>query len=74
MLLAVIGAAVLYTVFLWWFSTGAILWLDRRPKTTFRWSLIAGSLVGAAAVYGLLASMKDPSPSPARWAYGAGTN
>jgi putative photosynthetic complex assembly protein 2 len=69
MLIAVIGAAVLYTVFLWWFSTGAILWLDRRPKNTFRLSLIAGSLVGAAAVYGLVASMKDASPAGAICAF-----
>ena len=34
--LAAIGSAVLYTVFLWWFSTGAILWLDRLPRTTYR--------------------------------------
>jgi putative photosynthetic complex assembly protein 2 len=65
MLLAVIGAAVLYTVFLWWFSTGAILWLDRRPKTTFRWSLTIGSILGLAAVYGLASSMKNASPAGA---------
>jgi putative photosynthetic complex assembly protein 2 len=69
MLLALIGCAVVYTIFLWWFSTGAILWLDRRPRTTFGWSLIAGALVAAAAVYGLVASMKDPSPAGAICAF-----
>ena len=69
MLLAVIGAAVLYTVFLWWFSTGAILWLDRRPKTTYRWSLIAGSILGVAAVYGLVASARTASPAGAITAF-----
>jgi putative photosynthetic complex assembly protein 2 len=69
MLLAVIGAAVLYTVFLWWFSTGAILWLDRRPKTTFRWSLMAGSILGVAAVFGLVSSMRDASPAGAITAF-----
>jgi putative photosynthetic complex assembly protein 2 len=65
MLLAVIGAAVVYTVFLWWFSTGAILWLDRRPKATFRWSLVAASVVGGVAVYGLASSMTNASPTGA---------
>ena len=69
MLLLVVGAAVLYTIFLWWFSTGAILWLDRRPRTTFRWSLIGGSIVGGAAVFGLSTSMKDPSPAGAVLAF-----
>ena len=62
MMFPVIGAAVLYTVFLWWFSTGAILWLDRRPKTTYRWSLLVGSTLGMAAVYGLTSSVKVASP------------
>lgn len=69
MLLAVIASAVLYTIFLWWFSTGAILWLDRRPSATFRWSMLGGSIVGAAAVFGLVASMKDPSPAGAVLAF-----
>jgi putative photosynthetic complex assembly protein 2 len=42
----------LYTLFLWWFSTMVIMFLDRLPRPTFRWSfgvatlLLCGSLVG----------------------------
>jgi putative photosynthetic complex assembly protein 2 len=69
MIAAAAGSAVLYTVFLWWFSTGAILWLDRRPRGTFRWSLIAASAIAVAAIVGLMASMRDPSPAGAVLAF-----
>jgi putative photosynthetic complex assembly protein 2 len=69
MIASTVGFAVLYAVFIWWFSTGAILWLDRRPKTTYRLSLIAGSGLALAAVYGLAASMKDASPTGAVLAF-----
>ena len=61
MMFALILAGVVYVVFLWWFSTGAILWLDRRPKTTYVWSLIAATMVAAAAVYGVATSLRDTS-------------
>ncbi len=61
--------AVLYAVLIWWFSTGAILWLDRRPKKTYRLSLIAGSGLAVAAAFGLITSMKDPSPAGAVLAF-----
>jgi putative photosynthetic complex assembly protein 2 len=65
MTLAAIGSAVLYTLFLWWFSTGAILWLDRRPRATYGASLIGASVVAMAAVVGLVASRGDATPKGA---------
>jgi putative photosynthetic complex assembly protein 2 len=62
MLIAAIGSAVLYTVFLWWFSTGAILWLDKRAVATYGWSLLGGSVIGVAAIIGLGRSMTNASP------------
>jgi putative photosynthetic complex assembly protein 2 len=56
MTLAATGSAVLYTLFLWWFSTGAILWLNRLPRRTFRWSFLAGTAVALASIFGLWAS------------------
>ncbi len=50
MTLAAIGAAGIYTLFLWWFSTGAILWLVRRPKRSHRLSLVAGLVLALAAL------------------------
>lgn len=69
MTLAAIGTAVLYTVFLWWFSTGAILWLDRLPRRTYRWSLLAASALGAAATWGLVISMRSATPASALVAF-----
>lgn len=39
---------LIVAVIAWWASTGAILWLVRRPATTFGWSL--GLFAGLAAV------------------------
>ena len=38
---------ILYALFVWWFSTGLILYLDRLPRHTFRWSML-----GATALSG----------------------
>jgi putative photosynthetic complex assembly protein 2 len=65
MVIATIGCAMLYAIFLWWFSTGAILWLDRRPSRTYGLSMIGGSLVALAAIYGLVHSMTQTSPAAA---------
>ncbi len=69
MTLAAIGFAVVYTVFLWWFSTGAILWLDRLPRATHRWSLGAATLVAAASVWGLVSTLGDVSPRGALFSF-----
>jgi putative photosynthetic complex assembly protein 2 len=60
---------VLYTLFLWWFSTGAILWLDRRPRATYRFSLIGASIVAVAAIVGVIATMGDATPTGAMIAF-----
>jgi len=65
MTLAVIGATVVYTLFLWWFSTGAILWLDRRPRKTYSFSLLAGFAVALIALLGLGFSMRSATPTGA---------
>jgi putative photosynthetic complex assembly protein 2 len=65
MSLPAIGAAVLYTVLFWWVSTGAILWLDRLPRKTHRWSLAGASAVAAVAVFGLIANDSTLTPSSA---------
>ena len=56
---------ILYTLFVWWFSTGAILWLDGLPQRTYRYSLAGASVVTAAALYGLEVSENDVSPAGA---------
>ena len=69
MTFAAIALAILYTVFLWWFSTGAILWLDRLPRRTFRWSLMLSSALALAAIYGLVASRTVATPAGALCAF-----
>jgi len=45
-----IGLPILFAIFLWWFSTGAILYLDGLSRATFRYSFGATSLLAAAAL------------------------
>ncbi len=45
------GFPTAYAVFVWWFSTGIILFLDRLPRRTFRWSIAAATVVLLAAFY-----------------------
>ena len=52
---------VLFALFVWWFSTGAIIFLNFLPPRTFRWSLAAATGVLACAVYGLAVSAADTS-------------
>jgi putative photosynthetic complex assembly protein 2 len=65
MTLVAISGAVLFTVGCWWIGTGAILWLDRLPGATYRWSLAGVSVLAAASVYGLIANLNNVTPSGA---------
>lgn len=46
----------LYALFVWWFSTGLILFLDGLPKPTYRWTMAAATALAVAALFGLAAS------------------
>jgi putative photosynthetic complex assembly protein 2 len=48
-----------YALFLWWASTGAILFLNHLPATSFRWSMAGFTLLSAGAVAVLAASADD---------------
>jgi len=63
--LTAIGCAIVYALVLWWFSTGAILWLDRRPKQTHVWSLGLGAVVAAVALIAFLGSLRQATPTGA---------
>ena len=60
--LGAIGCAVVYALVLWWFSTGAILWLDRRPKRTHAWSLGVGAVFAAGALVAFFGSLRQATP------------
>jgi putative photosynthetic complex assembly protein 2 len=63
---------ILFTLFVWWFSTGVILYLDGLPVRTFRWSFLAASVILACALYGLAATRSDTSVAGAYLAFTCG--
>jgi putative photosynthetic complex assembly protein 2 len=63
------GLPVLYTLFVWWFSTGVILYLDGLPRATFKWSMAGATVVLAAALYGLRISSADSTVAGAYVAF-----
>ncbi|MGB0129653.1 MAG: putative photosynthetic complex assembly protein PuhE [Rhodocyclaceae bacterium] len=66
------GLPVLYTLFVWWFSTGLILYLDGLPRGTFRWSLVGATALLILGLYGLAASQNDTSVFGAYVAFTSG--
>lgn len=61
--------ASLFAVFAWWFSTGAILYLDRLPRQTFNWTLLSATVLLTLAIHGLVETAEDPSPVGAYLAF-----
>lgn len=50
------GGPIVFALLAWWFSTGAILYLDGLPKRTFPWTMFAITLALVPAFYGLATS------------------
>ncbi|WP_455371981.1 putative photosynthetic complex assembly protein PuhE [Limibacillus halophilus] len=63
------AAPILFALFVWWFSTGVIIYLDGLPKQTFRWSMAGATLLLAGSLYGLQVTAGDASVSGAYWAF-----
>jgi putative photosynthetic complex assembly protein 2 len=55
------GPPLLFALALWWFSTGAILWLVRRSRVGVAAGLIATGVLAVAAVAGLAVVAEDTS-------------
>ena len=60
---------VLFTLFIWWFSTGVILYLGRLPQKTFKWIMLAFTLLLAFALVGLSISASHTSVASAYCAF-----
>jgi len=56
---------ILYALFVWWFSTGLIIYLDGLPRHTFRWSMLGATALLVVSLYGLAASSADTTVSGA---------
>jgi putative photosynthetic complex assembly protein 2 len=62
---------VLFTLFVWWFSTGAILYLDGLPRRTHRWTMAGASVLALAALWALHATAHDDGAAAAYLAFSA---
>lgn len=58
-----------FAVFLWWFATGAILWLDQRPRASHGWSLAGMSLLGLLGLVGVAGTAGSADPLAAYLAF-----
>lgn len=67
-----IAAAMLATLFVWWFSTGAIFWLDGLPRRTHRITVGAATVLLGVALWGISATAQDPTPSGAYLSFASG--
>jgi putative photosynthetic complex assembly protein 2 len=61
---------VICALLVWWFATGLILYLVRRPAATFRWSLLASAVVAVVSLAGLVAVRDVTTPFGAYAAFG----
>lgn len=66
------AAPVACALVVWWFSTGLILMLVRRPRATFAWSLLGAGLIAAGALWLLAATRDDTTAVAAYLAFGSG--
>ena len=60
---------VAYTLFIWWFSTGVILYLGRLPQKNFKWIMLSFTILLAFALMGLSISASHTSIASAYCAF-----
>jgi putative photosynthetic complex assembly protein 2 len=51
--MAEFGLPALFTLFLWWFSTGLIIYLDGLRRATFRWTMLGATTLLLVGLFGL---------------------
>ena len=66
-----VAFAAIYAVMCWWIGTGVILWLDRLPPTSFRWSMLAWTFLLGLSFWGVSVSMKSFSEFNAYLGFGS---
>ncbi|HQT66916.1 MAG: hypothetical protein B7Z78_01180 [Rhodospirillales bacterium 20-60-12] len=59
----------LFALFVWWFSTGAIIFLDNLPRKTFKYSMVGATLVLLGCLWGIQTTSGMTSISSAYWAF-----
>jgi putative photosynthetic complex assembly protein 2 len=63
------GWPLIYTLFVWWFSTGVILYLNGLPAWTFKWTMAGATALLVFALFGLHTTRTDLSVSGAYLAF-----
>ena len=58
-----------YALFVWWFSTGVIIFLDGLPQKTFKWSLLGATVLLGVSFWGLATTAPDTSVQAAYLAF-----
>ena len=53
------GLPVLYTLLLWWFSTGVILYLNGLPRRTHKWTMLGTTVLLGVSMYEIGLSAAD---------------
>lgn len=71
-MLAAHALPALFAVFLWWLSTGIIVYLDGLPRATHRYSLAGATVLLVAALAGLWRTRDDTSLTGAYLAFTCG--
>ncbi len=62
-------APVLFALFVWWFSTGLIIFLDGLPRRTFGWSMLGATVLLAVSLWGIGRTSHDATVAGAYWAF-----
>ena len=65
------GWPALYTLLLWWFSTGVILYLNGLPRATHPWTMGAATVLLGVSLLGVAVSAADTRVSGAYLAFTA---
>ena len=53
------GWPALYTLLLWWFSTGVILYLNGLPRATHKWTMGAATVLLGISLLGVAVTASD---------------
>lgn len=66
------GLPILFAMFVWWFSTGVVIYLDGLPARTFKWSMLTASVLAVAALVLAVQGASDASRAGAYTAFACG--
>ena len=55
--------AVVFAVFIWWFSTGIVLLLNGMQRRAYRWSLLISTVLGGVALAALAHTAQQTGPA-----------